>query len=78
MNRECRNDLICFTYEDVTDDTIYRGYLVTTDADKDSVVLQEGETIDYRWVTREEFIKMLNAGSCLSNSRGQLDEFICK
>lgn len=67
-----------YLYEDVTDDTIYRGYLVITDAEKDSVVLQKGETIDYRWVTIEEFIKMLNSGSCLSNSRGQLDEWICK
>lgn len=67
-----------YLYEDVTDDTIYRGYLVITDAEKDSVVLQKGETIDYRWVTIEELIKMQNSGSCLSNSRGQLDEWICK
>lgn len=65
-----------YLYEDVTDDTIYRGYLVTTDADKDSVVLQEGETIDYCWVPGAEYIKMLESGMCLSNSHGQLNDWL--
>ena len=34
----------------------YSVYLCVTDMDKDAVTLQEGETIDYKWVTTEEVI----------------------
>lgn len=34
--------------------SIYVDYLCETDADKTSVVLQEGETSAYKWVTAEE------------------------
>lgn len=33
-------------------------YFCLTDCDKNSVTLQEGETIDYKWVTKEEILKM--------------------
>ena len=33
-------------------------YFCLTDGDKNSVTLQEGETIDYKWVTKEEILKM--------------------
>lgn len=33
-------------------------YFCITDCDKTSVTLQEGETIDYKWATREEILKM--------------------
>lgn len=38
--------------------SIYVDYLCETDADKDSVVLQEGETSAYKWVTVEELRSM--------------------
>ncbi|WP_102341428.1 NUDIX hydrolase [Galactobacillus timonensis] len=38
--------------------SIYVDYLCETDADKTSVVLQEGETSAYRWVTAEELRSM--------------------
>lgn len=34
---------------------IYFGYLLETDIPKDSIVLQEGETIGFRWVDAQEF-----------------------
>lgn len=34
--------------------TYYVNYLCHTDVDKDSIVLQEGETSAYKWVTAEE------------------------
>ena len=37
---------------------VYVEFLCTTDCDKKSVVLQEGETVDYKWVTGEEIKKM--------------------
>ena len=38
--------------------TFYGDYFCETDCDKDSIVLQEGETVAYRWVTAEELLKM--------------------
>ncbi|MDY4693941.1 MAG: NUDIX domain-containing protein, partial [Blautia sp.] len=38
--------------------SIYVDYLCETDADKTSVVLQEGETSAYKWVTAEELRSM--------------------
>ena len=38
--------------------TYYVNYLCHTDVDKDSIVLQEGETSAYKWVTTEELRQM--------------------
>ena len=55
---------------------ILKGYLAITSAEKDSVRLQEGETINYRWVTGDELLEVLRNGKCMSNRHGQLDELI--
>ena len=36
----------------------YVEFLCETDCDKSSVVLQEGETSDYKWVNRQELLNM--------------------
>ena len=69
-------DSLEYLYTDVTPKSIYKGYLAVTSADKDSVTLQEGETIACRWVNRGEFLEALRSGACVSNFRGQLDELI--
>ena len=38
--------------------SIYADFLVETDIDKDSIVLQEGETVAYRWVDSETLKNM--------------------
>lgn len=38
--------------------SLYVDFLCVTNCDKDSVILQEGETIAYRWVSREELVAM--------------------
>ena len=38
--------------------SIYVLYLCETDFPKDSVVLQQGETIDFRWISRDELLAM--------------------
>lgn len=45
-------------YRSVSEETIYQGYLCRTDIPKDSITLQEGETIAYRWVKQDEFMKI--------------------
>lgn len=37
---------------------IYVEFLCVTDWDKEAVILQEGETVDFRWVSREELLAM--------------------
>ena len=41
-----------------TNHSVYVGFLCVTDCDKRSIVLQEGETVDYKWVTGDEISKM--------------------
>lgn len=38
--------------------SIYVEYLCVTDWDKDHIVLQDGETSDYKWVGRDELLRM--------------------
>ena len=38
--------------------SLYVEYLCVTDCCKDSIVLQEGETVDYKWVDRNTLLKM--------------------
>ena len=38
--------------------SIYMVFLCITDWEKDRIVLQEGETSDYKWVSHEELIYM--------------------
>ena len=48
LSRVCIKDLHSF----------YAEYLCVTDVKKKSVVLQPGETVEYRWVTKEELLAM--------------------
>ena len=38
--------------------SIYVAYLCVTDCDKAGITLQEGETTDYRWVSRDALLSM--------------------
>ena len=38
--------------------SFYVVYLCEADFEKDSIVLQEGETIGYKWVDKEKLLKM--------------------
>ena len=45
----------------VSHDTIYAAFLCVTSCEKDSVQLQEGETISFKWVSEAEFINFINS-----------------
>ena len=55
---------------------IHHGYLCVTDAPKDSIVLQEGETIGYRWIGREELIAFFDSDRCISAQKERLKGFL--
>lgn len=50
-------------YHVVRDEThaIYFGYLCETSIDKNAIILQEGETIGYKWVSAQEFKEAFDA-----------------
>lgn len=57
-----------FTYSDLKH-AFYFGYLCVTDCEKSSIVLQKGETISYRWVSRDEFLKFVETPEYVPTQR---------
>ena len=55
---------------------IYYGYLLKTDYEKDAIKLQEGETIDYKWLAKEEFIEFFDVNRETPSLRERLKEFV--
>lgn len=49
-------------YRSMNEETIYQGYFCRTSVSKDSIILQEGETIAYRWVDQDEFRRIYEVG----------------
>ena len=52
--------LINHTFRDKSHSMFY-SYLVTVDCPKDSIVLQEGETTDYKWVDTAGLLEYLDS-----------------
>lgn len=55
--------------------SIYYGYLCMTSCEKDSITLQEGETIAYKWVTGEELLKIVETHEYISVFRERQRQF---
>ena len=55
---------------------IYYGYLLKTDYAKDAIKLQEGETIDYKWLTKEEFISFFDMNREIPSLRERLKDWV--
>lgn len=62
----------------VSHNTIYYSFLCVTDCPKDSITLQEGETIDYRWVNKEEFIKYVNSDKMIDGQKIRYSDYFRK
>lgn len=54
------------------DTAIFYSYLCVTDYDKSSVKLQEGETISYRWVSKDEFLKFMDTQESIPPQKERL------
>ena len=63
-------------YKSFTQDTIYKGYLCKTNVEKSSIILQQGETINYRWVSQTEFVKIFESDKFIGSLQRRLDEFV--
>lgn len=55
--------------------TVYVDFLCVTDVDKDSIILQEGETADYKWVTADELRKLSRDELATQRILNFLEEF---
>ena len=51
-------------------------YLLVTDWPKNRIALQKGETISYRWLSREEFLDFYDNGLSIGSQKGRLKEFV--
>lgn len=45
--------------------SIFHSYICKTNCKKDSIVLQKGETIAYKWVCKDEFLKYTVSENCI-------------
>ncbi len=55
---------------------IYQGYLLVTDWPKESIVLQEGETIACRWLPPEAFLDFYDRSLSIGSQKGRLKAFV--
>ncbi|MBE6054939.1 MAG: NUDIX domain-containing protein [Clostridium sartagoforme] len=56
--------------------TIVYGYLSIVDCDKDSIILQEGETISYKWMEEKKFLDFVNSDEYASGHGKRLKEYL--
>ena len=60
----------------VESDTIYEGFLCVTDHPKDQIRLQEGETVAYRWLSREAFVAFFDSDACIDRLKLRLKDLV--
>lgn len=59
-----------------TSHAMYYSYLARVSCDKDSVVLQEGETTDYKWVDREGFLAYVDSDEAMTAHNQRYEKYI--
>jgi len=65
-------------YRFVGKHTIYFGYLCITDCAKDSVKLQEKETISYMWLPKDEFLKFIETDKYVQSHKERIYKYLAK
>ncbi len=56
--------------------TIYVGFFCITDYVKDAIILQEGETISYRWLKKNDFFDFIKTSEFVSYKRQRWEPYI--
>jgi 8-oxo-dGTP pyrophosphatase MutT (NUDIX family) len=62
----------------VSHDTIYDSYLCTTDCDKESVTLQAGETVSFRWLSKKAFSEFVNSNEMIDAQKERYYKYFIK
>ncbi len=68
-------ELVFVCHNDVT---FYWNYLCITDCPKDSVTLQEGETIAYKWVNKEDFLRFMESNEIVPTQKERWAPYLNK
>lgn len=63
-------------YRVVSKGVIFYGYLCITNCDKNAIKLQEGETISYLWLTKEEFLKFIKSDKYVPTHRERIISYL--
>lgn len=50
-------------------------YLCLTDCDKNSITLQDGETVGYEWLSEKEFIAFIGSGNMIPTQRERYEPY---
>lgn len=56
--------------------SIYVGYLLITSYNKDSIQLQEKETINYKWISKEKLIELYDGNQFSTTSQERLKDYV--
>ena len=67
---------LIYTIKKVEKNTFYKMYTCRCNIKKDSIILQDGETIDYKWVTKNELINLIDSDNFVSPDKSKLLQFI--
>jgi 8-oxo-dGTP pyrophosphatase MutT (NUDIX family) len=57
------------------ENALFFSYLALTDRDKDSIVLQEGETVAFAWVSEQEFAAYLHSDRVIDRQRARFSDY---
>ena len=49
--------------------SLFHCFLYTTDCDKNSIKLQKGETIPFKWISENEFIEFVNTDKMIDTQK---------
>ena len=67
--------LVSHTFRDPSHSMFY-SYLAVVDANKDSVVLQEGETVEYKWVDDRGLIEYVESDNAMKAHNDRFKDVI--
>ena len=62
----------------VSHNTIYHNYICNVCCDKNSVKLQTGETVGFKWVTEKEFSDFVNSDEMIPNQKIRYMPYLIK
>ena len=68
-------ELVGILYKD-SSHAMYYSYLAKVSCDKDSIILQEGETTDYKWVDREGFLAYVDSDDAMTAHNQRYEQYI--
>ena len=68
-------ELVDISFKD-SSHSMYYSYLARVSCDKDSIVLQEGETTDYKWLGKEEFLAHVDSEDSMRAHNLRYEKYI--